>query len=70
MTFASGFEFSAPIDPVGLQNFSPAATACGRVARPVIPVAPNIATFVMESDISPRFAEILLIRHRSGSPVH
>lgn len=30
---------------------SPAATAIGRVASPVIPVAPNIATFLMESDI-------------------
>lgn len=30
---------------------SPAATACGRIVSPVIPVAPNIATFLMESDI-------------------
>lgn len=30
---------------------SPAATAIGRVASPVIPVAPNIAMFLMESDI-------------------
>lgn len=29
----------------------PAATACGKVTNPVIPVAPNIATFLIESDI-------------------
>lgn len=33
---------------------SPAATACGSVACPVIPVEPNIATFLMESDIVPK----------------
>lgn len=31
---------------------SPAATASGRVAFPVIPVAPNIATFLIVSDIT------------------
>lgn len=38
-------------------NFSPAATACERVACPVIPVAPNIATFSMESDIVPHWLQ-------------
>lgn len=43
---------------------SPADTASGSVASPVIPVAPNIATFLMESDIicNNRWAEMLCCR--------